>query len=89
MSKTSASHLTASRKKRVRRRPFRLDVDILDGLHDCCQNITTLAQLLNACDYHAEAEPLESALVHNAGQLIVREAAQLRGWLNELGKAAR
>jgi hypothetical protein len=93
MSKTSETRLTASRKKGRRpsrsRRPFRLDVDILDGLLDCCQNITTLARLLNACDYHPEAEPLESTLVHNAGHLIVREAEQLRGWLDELGKAAR
>jgi len=93
MSKTSKTRLTASGEKGRRpsrsRRPFRLDVDILDGLLDCCQNITTLARLLNACDYHPEAEPLESTLVHNAGHLIVREAEQLRGWLDELGKAAR
>jgi hypothetical protein len=79
--------LTRSRK--TRRRPFRLDVDLLDGLIDCCQSITTLAGLLQASGTHAEAEPLEAALVHNAGHLILREAEQLQALLNQLAKAPR
>ena len=83
--------MTASRKKRVRpsrprRRPFRLDVDLLDGLIDHCHSIMTLAGLLQASGSHAEAEPLESALVGSAGHLIFQEAEQLRALLDELGK---
>jgi hypothetical protein len=92
MSKLQKSGLTASRKKRgrpSRRRPFRPDVDLLDGLIDHCHSITTLAGLLQASGSHTEAQPLEAALVHSAGHLILREAEQLQALLAELGKAAR
>jgi hypothetical protein len=82
IAKKSTSRLTRSRK--TRRRPFRANVDLLDGLIDHCHNITTLAGLLQASGSHAEAEPLEATLVHNAGHLILQETEQLQALLYEL-----
>jgi hypothetical protein len=85
MSKSSTSRLTASRKKRVRRRrPFRLDVDILDGLLDHCLRLDMMAELLMAC-----GQPLEPEVMQRLGYWASQELEAFRELLTKLGKAAR
>ena len=74
------SHLTPSRKRRVRpsskarRRPVKFDwLDTLDAVHERCRAITTLAGLLEAC-----GEPLEPELTARTGLLVGREAKQIQ-----------
>jgi hypothetical protein len=94
--KTRKNGLTASREKRVRssranNRPASkaavARLDALDGLRECCANLTTLAGLLDACGDHRRGEPLEREMVGNTGSLILREVRQVKAFLDGLEKA--
>jgi hypothetical protein len=85
MSKLQKSGLTPSRKKRVRRRrPFRLDVGILDGLLDRCSRLDMMAELLMVC-----GEPLEPGVMQRLGYWASQELKALQELLAELGKGTR
>ncbi len=87
MSKTSSSRLTASRKKRVRRRAARPGVDWVDAMHDSCRALETLGLALVAAMEQPETLPPE--LGTGLGELILREVQAVRNLTGETGKAAR
>jgi hypothetical protein len=61
-------------------------IDCVDALNDHCRHITTLAELLQACD---APESFTVELASKAGYLITKELAQVKALLTELGKGAR
>jgi len=90
MSKSSRTHLTASRKKRVRpsRPKSQTDrLDALDGLRLRCENLTALAGLLEACGEHRGGQPLERDIIGHTGSLIRREVEQAGALLDKLEEA--
>jgi hypothetical protein len=86
MSKPFKSGLTASRKKRVRRRrrTARPDVDQWDAMDDHCFRLQMMAELLRAC-----GEPLAPEVVRRIGQWVGEEAEQLQALLADAWKAVR
>lgn len=83
MSKHSTSRLTASRKKRARRRAACSGVDWIDALSDHCHSLATLAGLMEAC-----AEPPDPELIAATGHLLSREIKQMRAVLAAAWKEA-
>jgi formate dehydrogenase maturation protein FdhE len=82
--KSSTSRLTASRKKRFRRRATWPGVDWMDAAVNHCWRLDTLAELLQAC-----GQPMEPAVLEGVGHLVSREVESLQTLLDELGKEAR
>jgi hypothetical protein len=58
--------------------------DLVDTALDCCQNIQTLAQLLQRAGVHPISEAIDPLLVSNSGYMIGREIENLRQTLNEI-----
>ncbi len=75
----ATSNLTASRKKRSRRRPALPDSDWWDAMHDHCFHLAMLTELLAAC-----GQPLEPALVEQIGIWGGQEVAALKTLLDQL-----
>jgi len=69
--------LTMKNKPKKRRAPFDR-ITWLDGLHERCDNVETLAGLLEIC-----AEPVAPELAQHTGHLIAREMAALRTLLEK------
>jgi len=82
MSKQSTSRLTASRKKRSRRRA-RPGVDWIDAADDHCWQLGTLAKLLEAC-----GQPMDPEVLEGVGHLVSQEVRALKALVDEL-EAAR
>jgi hypothetical protein len=58
--------------------------DAIDGAIDCCENILTLAALLEASNPENLVDFLEPELAARAGAMILRETRKLRDLLNAL-----
>ena len=88
MSKQSTSRLTASRKKRFRRRATSWPgVEWLDAMNKSCRALETLGLALAVTAEQTEAMPPE--LGAGLGELILREVEAVRNLTGEARKAAR
>jgi hypothetical protein len=64
-------------------------VGCIDGLQDCFENLTTLAELLEACGENPRSELVKPELVSHAGAMILAEMEKAQAWLDKLEEAAR
>ena len=59
-------------------------LDAIDEARNCCANILTVAQLLEACDERVHSN--SANVVSNAAAMILRDINKLRLLVNRLGK---
>jgi hypothetical protein len=55
----------------------RTSIDLLDEAADCCENISTIAELLKAAGQGSSSEPIDAVVIANTGHLIGNEIARL------------
>jgi hypothetical protein len=85
--KTRKNGLTGSRtSNRPASKAVVARLDALDGLRDCCDNLTALAGLLEACSHSSQGELLKREMVGRTGSLMLREVKRAEVLVDVLDK---